>query len=82
MKRKFRRVFKRTLLTLSILISILTTIFLFPQLLFANKIKYKEFKVCSNGKISHDIKIILDNAVKLVQKSELYDSSYKYNIIL
>ena len=36
----------------------------------------------SNNKIDTNIKIILDNAISLVQKSELYDSSYKYNIIL
>jgi hypothetical protein len=44
--------------------------------------KYKNFKVCSNDKINHDIKIPLDNAIALVQRSELYDSNYKYNIIL
>jgi hypothetical protein len=82
MNKKFRRVFKRTLLTLLIIISAFATIILFPQLLFANKMKYKKFKVCSNDKISYDIKIVLDNAMNLVQKSELYDSSYKYNIIL
>ena len=57
-------------------------IILFPQKLFANKLKYKEFIVCSNDKIDDDIKIVLDNAIDLVQKSELYDFSYKYNIIL
>ena len=82
MNKKFRRIFKRTLLTLLIIISAFATIILFPQLLFANKMKYKNFKVCSNDKISHDIKIVLENAMNLVQKSELYDSGYKYNIIL
>jgi len=82
MNKKFRRIFKRTLLTLLTMISVLVTIILFPQLLFANKMKYNKFKVCSNDKISHDIKIALDNALDLVQKSELYDSNYKYNIIL
>ena len=65
-----------------IIISAFVTIILFPQLVFANKMKYKNFKVCSNDKINHDIKIRLDNAIALVQRSELYDSSYKYNIIL
>lgn len=82
MNKKFRRILKRTLLTLLIVISAFATIILFPQLLFANKLKYKKFKVCSNDKINYDIKIVLDNAINLVQKSELYDSSYKYNIIL
>jgi 23S rRNA A1618 N6-methylase RlmF len=44
--------------------------------------EYKKFKVCSNDKITNDIKIVLDDAMHLVKKSELYDSSYKYNIIL
>src|SRR4030095_12988793 len=82
MKKKFKRILKRTLLMLLIIISALVTIILFPQLVFANKLKYKNFKVCSNDKINHDIKIILDNATDLVQRSELYDPSYKYNIIL
>jgi hypothetical protein len=82
MNKKFKRIFKRTLLTLLIIIATLVTIILCPQLLFANKVKYKKFNVCSNNKISDDIKIVLDNAMGLVQKSELYDSSYKYNIIL
>jgi hypothetical protein len=82
MNKKFKRIFKKTLLTLLIIISALVTIILCPQLLFANKMKYKNFNVCSNDKINDDIKIILDNAMNLVQKSELYDSSYKYNIIL
>jgi hypothetical protein len=80
--KKFKRIFKRTLFTLLIIISALVTIILCPQLLFANKMKYKNFKVCSNNKISYDIKVVLDNAMTLVQNSELYDSSYKYNIIL
>ena len=82
MNKKFKRIFKRTLLMLLILISALVTLILFPQIVFANKMKYKNFKVCSNDKINQDIKILLDNAIDLVQRSELYDSSYKYNIIL
>ena len=82
MNKKLRRVFKRTLLTLLTMISALVIVILFPQLLFANKMKYNKFKVCSNDKISDDIKIVLDNALDLAQKSELYDSGYKYNIIL
>ena len=82
MIKKLRRILKRALLMLLIIISALVTIILFPQLVFANKMKYKNFKVCSNDKINHDIKIPLDNAIALVQRSELYDPGYKYNIIL
>jgi hypothetical protein len=82
MNKKFKKIFKRTLLTLLIIISALVSIILFPQIVFANKMRYKNFKVCSNDKINPDIKILLDNAIDLVQRSELYDSSYTYNIIL
>ena len=82
MKKKFKRFFKIILLTFFAGILTIVVIILFPQKLFAYKIKYKEFTVCSNDKIDDNIKILLDNAMNLVQKSELYDSGYKYNIIL
>src|SRR5262245_43321947 len=82
MRRTLRRAFKGTLWTLLIVIIALVTCILFPQLLFANKLKYKQFKVCSNDKISDDIKTALDNAMDLVQQSEVYDAAYKYNIVL
>jgi hypothetical protein len=82
MKKKFIKILKKTLLTILIIISLLTTVILFPQLLFANTLKYKNFKICSNDKISNDFKVVLENAMELVQNSELYDSNYKYNIIL
>jgi hypothetical protein len=82
MKKKYRKVFRITLLTFLTTILTIAIIILFPQKLFANKMKYKEFTVCSNDKIDDDIKIILDNAMAIVRKSELYDASYKYNIIL
>jgi len=82
MSRKLRRIFKRTLWALFIVIAALVLTILFPQLLFANKVKYKKFMACSNYKISDEIKVVLDKAMSLVEKSELYDSGYHYNIIL
>jgi hypothetical protein len=82
MKKIFKRIFKITLITFLAAILTIATIILFPQRLFANKMTYKEFTVYSNDKIDDNIKIVLDHAINLVQKSELYDSIYKYNIIL
>lgn len=82
MKKRYKKIFRITLLAFLAAILTIVIIILFPQKLFANKMKYNEFTVCSNDKIDDDIKIILDNAMDLVQKSELYDSGYKYNIIL
>src|SRR5689334_2079750 len=82
MKKKSRKIIKITLLALLATFLTIAFIILFPQKLFANKLKYKEFTVYSNDKIDDDIKIVLDNAMGLVQRSEMYDSSYKYDIIL
>jgi hypothetical protein len=82
MKKIFKRIFKITFLTLFAAILTITVIILFPQPLFANKMSYKKFTVCSNEIIDQHIKTVLDHALTLVQKSELYDSNYKYNIIL
>ena len=57
-------------------------IILFPQPLFANKMSYKKFTVYSNHTIDSSINTVLENAINLVEKSELYDSNYGYNIIL
>jgi hypothetical protein len=81
MKKTFKRFLQITLLTF--IAAILTiTIVLFPQRLFANKMEYKNFTVYSNEKIDNDIKIVLDNAMNLVKKSQIYDSNYNYKIIL
>jgi len=82
MKKIFKRVLK--VISLTILTGTLTIaiVILFPQPLFANKITYKEFAVYSNNRIDDNIKTVLDSALILVQKSELYDPEYKYNIIL
>jgi hypothetical protein len=82
MKKIFKRIFKITSLAFLTGIVTIVTIILFPQPLFANKMQYKEFTVYSSDKIDDNIKIVLDNAVNLVRKSELYDSKYNYNIIL
>jgi hypothetical protein len=82
MKKKCKKIFRITLLAFLATFLTIFLIILFPERLFANKVKYKEFTVYSNDKIDGNIKIVLDEAMDLVQKSELYDSSYKYNIIL
>jgi hypothetical protein len=82
MKKIFKRVVKITSITMLTGILTIAIVILFPQRLFAHKLTYKEFTVYSNNKIGGDIKPVLDNALTLVQKSELYDPDYRYNIIL
>src|SRR5438128_11615989 len=82
MKKIFKRIFKITFLAFLTAILTIAIIVLFPQYLFANKMGYKSFTVYSNNNIDNNIKTVLDNAMILVEKSELYDSNYRYNVIL
>ncbi|MFO0507584.1 MAG: hypothetical protein ACK5YS_01805, partial [bacterium] len=82
MKKTIKRVFAVTTLTILVTISGLATILLFPQPLFANKMEYKQFSVYSNDKITADIVPLLDNAMALVERSEIYDPNYQYDILL
>jgi len=82
MKKLFKRVLKITSLTILTGILTIAIVILFPQRLFAKKISYKEFTVYSNNKIEDNIKTVLDSSLVLIQRSELYDPAYKYNIIL
>lgn len=61
-------------------ISGLVTIIFFPEPLFAYTIEHRQFNVYSNDRIDSNIKDILDNAVGLVEKSELYDQDYTFDI--
>jgi hypothetical protein len=81
-KKKIKRIFYSILITTLAFILIVATIFLYPQPLFANKVQYRQFKVYSNNKIGDEIKPILDSVLNLVEKSELYDSTYKADIFL
>ena len=81
-KKKIKRVISYSLITILVFVIGLAAIILYPQPLFAKKIQYKQFNVYSNVKIDDDIKPILDSAISLVKKSELYDSTYKMDIFL
>lgn len=71
-----------TLLFIITFVSGVTTLVLYPQPLFANKLEYRNFRVYSNNKIDADIKAILNNATTLVAQSELNDTAYLYDIFL
>jgi hypothetical protein len=82
MKKTIKRVFAATTLTILVTISGLATILLFPQPLFANKMEHRQFTIYSNDKITTDIIPLLDNAMALVEKSEINDPNYQYDILL
>lgn len=60
-----------------------TTLLLFPQPLFSNNYCYKDFNIYSNRNVDQNaINEAIDRAEKLVKESELYDTSYSYDIFL
>jgi len=81
-KKKIKRVLYSLVVAVLVLVLGLATIILYPQPLFANKVEYKQFKVYSNEKIGDEVNSILDTALSIVRKSELYDPAYKVDIFL
>ena len=82
MKKIFKKILKITCLAMSSGTLTIAIIILFPQESFAKKLSHNKFTVYANDNVDDKIKTVLDNAMILVQKSELYDSNYEYNIIL
>ena len=70
------------LMTFLLFVIGLAATILYPQPLFAHKVEYKQFKVYSNDKVGDEIKPILDTALSIVQRAELYDPTYKVDIFL
>jgi hypothetical protein len=58
------------------------TILFFPEPLFANALVHGPFRVYSNEAVDHNIHDVLDHALALVKRSELYDPEYTYDIFL
>lgn len=79
-KEKIKRVLYWLLATVLLFVVTVATVILYPQPLFANKIEYRQFNIYSNDKIGEEIKPILDSALLMLQKSELYDADYKVDI--
>jgi hypothetical protein len=80
--KKIKKVLYPMLMTMLLFVIGLAATILYPQPLFAHRIEYKQFNVYSNDKIGDEIKPILDGALSLVERSELYDSTYKMDIFL
>lgn len=51
-----------------------------PSILFAHKIDNNHYTVYSDNKIDDNIKFVIDDAVKRVSKSDLYDSKIQFYI--
>lgn len=68
--------------TLIALIGLLILFVLYPDNLFARRVVHKEFSLYSNQTVKGNLKQVLNNAIDIAKASELYDSSYQYDIFL
>ncbi len=80
--KKLKTFLKISLPIIGIFIVICLTIFIFPQILFAHQAEYKQFIVYSDRPLNKDIEPVLDEAIKRLSKSDLYDSEQKFRVFV
>lgn len=70
-------------ISLTFLLAVYLILFLFPQLIFSNKLNYKSFAIYSHDKLDEKIFTVLDSSENLIINSELYnEKSSKKKIFL
>jgi hypothetical protein len=69
-----------TLGGLTLLIASYLAVLLYPGVLFANHIEYRNFTVHSQEDLSDDIETILDEIEAAIVTSEIYDPTLRYDI--
>lgn len=74
------RIINNFLLVLVACLCVYVYLVLFPQVLFKEKVSYRNFNIYSNEHIDNKIFEIIDNAIVELRKSELYDSTKKQKI--
>lgn len=80
--KKIKKITKWTFLGI---ILVYITLLIFPQIVFANKLEYREFTVYFHNIHKEDIqnlKMIIDKSSELIKQSELYDKEFKQKVFL
>jgi len=80
MRKTLKKLFAGTLLMSLVIVSGLASIILFPEPLFANKLEHGQVNVYANAPIEGSMTVVVDNALTLVKKSELYDPTYTFDL--
>ena len=81
MKRLFRRLF-RSILALIVLFLLFILFILHPQALYAGKRQYKNVTIYSATHYSTAFNDVIDHALTLIRQSELYDSSFHFDVFI
>ena len=82
MKRAIKKWVTRLSATVFLIIILLITIILNPSLLYANKTTYLNFTIFHGGKIESPLHVYLDEVSIILKQSELYDSSFSFELCL
>jgi hypothetical protein len=77
-----KRILASSLLFVFVFVGGLMSLVFFPEPLFACKHAYKPFTVYSNLPVDPNMDVVLDDVLKLVRVSELYDSTYNVDVFL
>ena len=82
MKKTLKKILIRTFFaTITLMIAVISVI-LNPQVLFAQKVVYRDFAIYSNDKITGNYKTTIDAAIELIIRSEIYKPNRQLNIFL
>lgn len=80
---KLKRILSFFGITAIIILGGIITLILFPQPLFSHSFEYKNFKVYSNYTLNQEAFVkTIDEAVEIVNKSEINNSNYNFDIFL
>jgi hypothetical protein len=79
---RLKKFLKFFLPTVFVLIAFCLTIFIFPGIFFAHQITYKTFTVYSDRPIDKNIEFVLDDTIRRLATSDLYNSGQRYTIYL
>jgi hypothetical protein len=82
MIRFIKKIIVVTLLVVTMIVTGIAALVLFPQPLFANKFEHKNISVYSNKEIHSNIISTLDRATEMLSSCELYEPNYHYDIFL
>lgn len=78
-----KKLIRRVIDVISLLVFFYILLYLWPYPTFAHSISYKQFKVYSDNDINSELlNPVIDRAVILASKSDVYDSTITINILL
>jgi len=82
MKKTLKKILIRAFFTTITLLIAVISVMLNPQVLFAQKVVYRDFSIYSSDKSPGNYKTTIDSAIELIKTSEIYKHNQHLNIFL